>query len=164
MTNKDLHIHVPVTPAGGRYSIVILNWHSKFDFSGRLGIVLLNTADSSIFSRVQCAAPKTYSHEEVAKAALRTMYIQKGHADLPRAAGEYVCRLETNIVPHGYTLHAIAPSKCLFNWSILIIGLTFTRTYSILADGNQIYTIFKYANTENASNNYFNFLYKKLIN
>lgn len=78
MTNRGLHIRLPLLPIEDQNKYVgILDCHKTLDFSGRLGIPLFGTTNSSHFFRSPSSELQIYSNKEVAKAEVRTIYIDK---------------------------------------------------------------------------------------
>lgn len=145
MTNRGLHIQASLISLPERRFAAILECHVALDYSGRLGIPLLSTTNPTRFVRDSSSKPEMYTHKEIRKAELRTIYIQKSRTDLNEPIYQYPCRVQAkSILPHGYTLRGVAPSRYPFNWSTVTMGLLKGRDGKHLSFRRQLHAAFEF--------------------
>jgi hypothetical protein len=129
MTNMGLYIRLPVlsTETNGVY-VGILDCHTALDFSGNVGIPLVQITYPSLFMRITRSKPRPYKHSVVANAKLQTIYIMKNTTEELVDPIQHICRVNLDITEaHGYKLTAVAPSEYTFNWDTSTMGILVDR-------------------------------------
>jgi hypothetical protein len=122
MTNKGLHINLPLTrthPRGHTTAthLAILNCHTEHSPSTRLALLLTETSTPNVFLRTRSRTPTLVSAADVASAKPKLIYIPNTPAHVPRStfSEEIILIRAPDLVAPGYDVLDIQGSQAQWN-------------------------------------------------